>query len=135
MEKILDMIGDFIADGILELFIADERRYIIALISFSICILVNVVLAFLNRTSNKNVQRKIFFGVLLMNITISFTSVMLCKLSLAIIISIISTIVLPIFERSEIKTYLKIEYKVSIKKYIIYVISSIISIFVGSIVL
>lgn len=135
MEKILDMIGDFIADGILELFIADERRYIIALISFSICILVNVVLAFLNRTSNKNVQRKIFFGVLLMNITISFTSVMLCKLSLAIIISIISTIVLPIFERSEIKTYLKIEYKISIKKYIIYVISSIISIFVGSIVL
>ena len=135
MEKILDMIGDFIADGILELFIADERRYIIALISFSICILVNVVLAFLNRTSNKNVQRKIFFGVLLMNITISFTSVMLCKLSLSIIISIISTIVLPIFERSEIKTYLKIEYKISIKKYIIYVISSIISIFVGSIVL
>lgn len=66
-----------------------------------------------------------------MNVTVSLTSVMLCKFWFAMIISFIAVLILPVFEKRELNNYLNSEYKLSLKKYLIYLFTSMFSIFLG----
>lgn len=131
MDSLFDIIGNIMADGITEIFTDSDCRFVCSLLLFSICIIGEIILLNLNKRDIINTSKGIFLGFLIINITISLTSVMLCKFWFAIIISVITILILPIFEKKELNEYLNSEYKLSLNKYLIYLFTSIFSIFLG----
>lgn len=135
MDRFLNLIDDFIYESISNMFIADEKRYVIAMISFAICIVLNVILAMLSRKNPDFAEKGITLGVLSFDSIIAFTAVMLCNFILAIIITIIVAIIMPTFEKREINSYLKKEIKITPKRYLLYGIVSFLSASIGFLVI
>lgn len=135
MELILERISDFMVDGITEIITDNDCLFGYALAIFAICFLGEIIFAFLSKKDIVPSDKGIFLGFLIFNVTISLSAVMICKLWFAVIISAVAVLVLPIVERKELNNYLKTEHKLSVKKYLIYIASSIISVFAGIVII
>ena len=131
MDNLFDIIGDFMADSITEIFTDSDYMFACSLFFFAICIIGEAMLAYLNKKDIINPRKGIFLGFLLLNITVSLTATILCKLWFAIIISAIATILIPVFEKRKLCEYLNCKFTLSFKKYLIYAIASLLSIFSG----
>lgn len=134
MNEFFDKIGDMFADGITSVVTDNDYLFIAAMLTFMLCVIIEILLAYMNKHKKIAMDKGIFIGCLFLDITISLSSVFFCKLWLAIVICIISAIVIPIYERKELENALKKKIKIPVTKYLIYLFVTFISVVLGSII-
>lgn len=134
MDEFFDKIGDAFADGILSIVTDSDYLFFTAISFFLLCVIIESILAYITQNKKIDIYKGIFIGFLFLDITISLTSVMLCKLWFAILISIISSIVIPIYEKNELEKALNKDIKISFKKYLIYFFATSLSIILGNVI-
>lgn len=135
MEDFLFAIDDFIdnaTDYLIDYaYYNTDESFFTALSFFYTAIFIGIVFAILSKTKKISMKKGVFYPYLIFSATLALTAGILCIFWVAIIISIIGAIVIPITEKREYERYTGKKSELTVKKYVVYFVLSAIGLVIG----
>lgn len=108
-----------------------DESFFAALIFFYICVFITIVFGILSKAKKISVEKGVFYPTLMYSMIISITAAILCVFWIAAIIGIVGAVIVPIIEKREYERYTGKKSKLTVKKYVVYFVLSVIGLLIG----